>query len=337
MLHEMTTTLSGELDVRRLARAATDAITHLTGASVGEFFYNVVEDEQRYRLHAVSGMPRERFAYYPEPRTTELDRPSFDGTVVRCDDSTVDLAYVEDPPYRGMSEGLPEVRSHLAVPVVSASGEFLGNFLVGHPDAGRFDARDERLACELAAQVAITLDTAQRHQAERTTALALQRRLLPQVYVVPDGLEIAHEYVPGGPGAEVGGDWYDVSPLARDRTAFVVGDVMGKGVGAAAVMAQIRGAIRAYALEDLPPAVLVERLNRMVIGMSEDRVATCVYSVLDQTEGVLTLASAGHMFPAIVHAQQQDEPPQLQAGRPLGYRAQGTASTGSSSPSRLAC
>ncbi|MGC5410877.1 PP2C family protein-serine/threonine phosphatase, partial [Streptomyces sp. DT225] len=95
----------------------------------------------------------------------------------------------------------------------------------------------------------------------RETAVTLQRSLLPQELEQPDDLRIAATYPPGGTDAAVGGDWYDVITLGAGRTALVIGDVMGRGVRAAAVMGQLRTAVRAYARLDLPPHEVLQLLD----------------------------------------------------------------------------
>ncbi|KWX03095.1 Uncharacterized protein LI90_4145 [Carbonactinospora thermoautotrophica] len=134
----------------------------------------------------------------------------------------------------------------------------------------------------------------------RRTALTLQRSMLPQQVHQPDELRVATRYLPGSVEAEVGGDWYDVIPLGAGRTALVIGDVMGRGVRAAAVMGQLRSAIRAYARLDLPPHEVLHLLCGLVADMAEAQIATCVYAVFDPHEDQLQYAVAGHLPPLVV-------------------------------------
>ena len=103
--------------------------------------------------------------------------------------------------------------------------------------------------------------SARRAALERRIADELQHSLLPAVTFDPDQLEVATFYQPGVAGTQVGGDWYDVIEVGAGRTALVIGDVMGRGVNAAAVMGQLRTAVRAYARLDLPPADILEYLD----------------------------------------------------------------------------
>ncbi|MEU6664287.1 SpoIIE family protein phosphatase [Streptomyces sp. NPDC046821] len=155
-------------------------------------------------------------------------------------------------------------------------------------------------------------------RSQRETAVTLQRSLLPQELEQPDDLRIAATYQPGGTEAAVGGDWYDVITLGGGRTALVIGDVMGRGVRAAAVMGQLRTAVRAYARLDLPPHEVLQLLDGLAIEIDANQIATCVYAVHDPNEGRLVYASAGHL-PILVRDEsgtihRADEP----TGPPLG-------------------
>ncbi|MFJ9563696.1 SpoIIE family protein phosphatase [Streptomyces fuscichromogenes] len=166
------------------------------------------------------------------------------------------------------------------------------------------------------AEAAERLRASERRQ--RETAVTLQRSLLPQELEQPDDLRIAATYQPGGTEAAVGGDWYDVITLGGGRTALVIGDVMGRGVRAAAVMGQLRTAVRAYARLDLPPHEVLQLLDGLATEIDPNQIATCVYAVHDPNEGRLVYASAGHL-PILVRDEhgsvlRTDEP----NGPPLG-------------------
>ncbi|MEV0494630.1 ATP-binding SpoIIE family protein phosphatase [Streptomyces atratus] len=143
------------------------------------------------------------------------------------------------------------------------------------------------------AEAAERLRTSERRH--RETAVTLQRSLLPQELEQPDDLRIAATYQPGGTDAAVGGDWYDVITLGAGRTALVIGDVMGRGVRAAAVMGQLRTAVRAYARLDLPPHEVLQLLDGLAAEIDASQIATCAYAVHDPNEGRLVYASAGHL------------------------------------------
>ncbi|MBA4866634.1 SpoIIE family protein phosphatase [Streptomyces sp. PSKA54] len=166
------------------------------------------------------------------------------------------------------------------------------------------------------AEAAERLRASERRQ--RETAVTLQRSLLPQELEEPDDLRIAATYQPGGTDAAVGGDWYDVITLGGGRTALVIGDVMGRGVRAAAVMGQLRTAVRAYARLDLPPHEVLQLLDGLAAEIDPNQIATCAYAVHDPNEGKLVYASAGHL-PILVRDEKgtihrAEEP----TGPPLG-------------------
>ncbi|MBB4887497.1 ATP-binding SpoIIE family protein phosphatase [Streptomyces netropsis] len=150
-----------------------------------------------------------------------------------------------------------------------------------------------------AADVTDQVEAAERLRAserqQREAAVTLQRSLLPQELEQPDDLRVAATYQPGGKDAAVGGDWYDVITLGAGRTALVIGDVMGRGVRAAAVMGQLRTAVRAYARLDLPPHEVLQLLDGLATEIDPSQIATCVYAVHDPNEGRLVYASAGHL------------------------------------------
>ncbi|WP_059007746.1 ATP-binding SpoIIE family protein phosphatase [Streptomyces specialis] len=151
------------------------------------------------------------------------------------------------------------------------------------------------LATDVTDQVVAAERLRESESQQRAAAVTLQRSLLPQRLEQPDDLRVAATYQPGGIDAAVGGDWYDVITLGAGRTAVVIGDVMGRGVRAAAVMGQLRTAVRAYARLDLPPHEVLQLLDGLAAEIDASQIATCVYAVYDPNEGTLTYASAGHL------------------------------------------
>ncbi|WP_030378058.1 MULTISPECIES: SpoIIE family protein phosphatase [unclassified Streptomyces] len=207
------------------------------------------------------------------------------------------------------------VHSYLAVPL-RARGEVLGTLsLLRTRNERPFDDGDQVLACELAARAAMCIDNARLYGRERTAALTLQRSLLPTAPARHEGLDIAARYLPAL--SEVGGDWYDVLPLGPGRTALVVGDVMGKGVQAAAIMGQLSTATRALARLDLPPAELLGHLDD-IMGSLGDTIATCLYAVCDLRRGRCVLSSAGHLPPVLLLPDGEAELVDVPPGVPLG-------------------
>lgn len=193
-----------------------------------------------------------------------------------------------------------------------------------------FTADDLILAEELTAKAAVAIDNARRYSRERTTALTLQRSLLPQGLPHQEAVEVASRYLPGGTGAEVGGDWFDVIPLSGARVALVVGDVVGHGLHASASMGRLRTAVRTLADVDLPPDELLTHLDDLVLHLASDLQptghfqpagesgATCLYTVYDPVSRRFTLASAGHPLPLIISPDGTRTPVPAHPGPPLG-------------------
>jgi PAS domain S-box-containing protein len=176
ILNKTGAALAAELDLDRIVQLVTDACVELSGAEFGAFFYNVLDENgESYMLYALSGVPREAFSKFPMPRATDVFMPTFRGEgVVRADDILVDPRYGKNAPRKGMPEGHLPVRSYLAVPVTSRTGEVLGGLFFGHSKVAQFGAEHEGLVSSVAAQAAIAIDNARLFQAgERELA---QRR-----------------------------------------------------------------------------------------------------------------------------------------------------------------
>lgn len=177
--------VAAELDLDRLVQIVTDAGVELTGAAFGAFFYNVIDAHgESYTLYAISGVDRAEFAKFPMPRNTHVFAPTFQGVgIVRSHDITKDPRYGKNDPHFGMPKGHLPVRSYLAAPVASRSGEVLGGLFFGHPEAGVFNERAERILAGIAGQAAIAIDNvrlfeaAQREIAERRRAEAALQEL----------------------------------------------------------------------------------------------------------------------------------------------------------------
>jgi PAS domain S-box-containing protein len=147
----------------------------------------------------------------------------------------------------------------------------------------------------------LLVSSAIRDVTERKRAEVLERSFVPERLPEMPGVRLAARFVPGGAGVEVGGDWYDVFDVGDGRIGLVIGDVAGRGVQAAAVMAQLRNALRAYALDSHPPADALQRLNRLAWTLDRSVMATVIYLVFDAGSGIVELANAGHLPPLVRH------------------------------------
>jgi PAS domain S-box-containing protein len=160
ILNRAGSALAAENDVTRLVQIVTDEGVALTGAQFGAFFYNLINDAgESYMLYTLSGAPLEAFSKFPMPRNTQVFAPTFNGDgIVRSDDITKDPRYGHNSPRSGMPEGHLPVRSYLAVPVKSRTGEVLGGLFFGHAKTGVFTERSERGLAGLAAEAAVAID-----------------------------------------------------------------------------------------------------------------------------------------------------------------------------------
>ena len=226
---------------------------------------------------------------------------------IRIDD--VDHADILNPILREKG-----IRSLLGVPLL-AEDRVLGVLHVGSLESRLF-TDDERDLLQLAAdRMAVAIQHAALYE-QRRLADVLQRRLLPDLDRV-SGIELAGRYLPAS-GASLGGDWYDAFPLAGGRVAVAAGDVVGHGVAAAAVMAQVRTALRAYALDGDESAVVVERVNALIHDLGPPTMTTLAYVVLDAERESFEVVIAGHPPPLLIPRDGAASFLPLQGGIPLG-------------------
>jgi PAS domain S-box-containing protein len=240
------------------------------------------------------------------------------------------------------------ITSVIAAPLL-ARGELLGvmsialSNLTRRPDP-HYDGFDRDLAGAIASRVALAIDNAMLFEEERETALAFQKNLLPGDRPPRlDGLQIAWRYEPARPleshghgiQTQVGGDWYDVIPLSAGRVGIVIGDVEGRGARAAAIMGQLRAALRAFAQDDKPPAEILRKLDEWVRTMTRPErprfsdevirppLVSCTYFVYDAWSRVLSFANAGHAPPLLIFDGQVSELEYQGKGTLLGVRGHG--------------
>ena len=238
-------------------------------------------------------------------------------------------------------QGAAGCTSFLAMPLI-ARGAVVGCAVFGRaPASPAFNPGDVALAGALAARAAVGIDNARLYDRERRTAQALQRGLLPGQPDVPPGIEVAHAYLPVGDHV-VGGDWHDIVRLPDGRAALIVGDAMGHGPEAAAVMVQLRTAAHTLAELGLPPGQVLRKLDAMAAAMDTAATdpagtdpigtlamaagtaapfATCVYAVIDPSGGPSGIAQAGHLPPVLVLPGGATEVLDLPPGLPLGLGA----------------
>jgi putative methionine-R-sulfoxide reductase with GAF domain len=203
----------------------------------------------------------------------------------------VDTADLYNPLLRAVG-----IRSLMGAPLIT-EGRLVGVIHVGSLTTRHFGPEDIDLLQMVAGQVALAVE-ARRSNVERVAAATLARSLIPTRLPTVPGLDLAARYLPAHEGG-VGGDWYDVFRLPDGQVAVVMGDVVGRGLAAAVVMGRLRSALRAYALEVLDPAAVLERLDRKLQHFESGQMSTVLYGVIDPTLSTVDIASAGHPLPVI--------------------------------------
>ena len=210
-------------------------------------------------------------------------------------------------------------RAWVGLPLLS-SGAALGalRFSFTRP---RQITEEERVFLEaLAGQCAMALERASLFEREHTTAETLQRSLLPDRLPIVPGIVLEARYLPVTRNMEIGGDWYDAFRLPDGKLAVAVGDVMGKGLTAAAGMGRVRNALRALALTDPRPAAVLAGLDRLFIATElEEQVTTVAYLVVDPETGDGMVGNAGHLPLLLLSAGAPPRLDQTEAGTPLGW------------------
>jgi serine phosphatase RsbU (regulator of sigma subunit) len=196
---------------------------------------------------------------------------------------------VEHRRFRGSLAGVP----------LRIDGQVMGVLHVSTSEVGRFGAEDLRLLEAVGERAALAIGHARLREREHHLAETLQRSLLPRALPSGSGLSFSARYLPRGGDGPVGGDFYDAVVLPGGRVGLAIGDVAGKGLGAAATMGQVRAALHAYALADPEPAVVLEQMDRFVAAM--DAFATAVFVTIDG-EGEMAISSAGHPPPVLIDA-----------------------------------
>jgi PAS domain S-box-containing protein len=280
---------------------------------------------------------------YPEGHFCQQAMSRMDTVVV------TDLSEDQYPaPSPGSAQICDEVglTSTIAAPLV-VRGELLGVISLAlsrltERRERHYGADDRDFLSAIASRVAVAIDNAMLFEEERRTALAFQTSLLPLDPPALDGLEVAYKYVPAKPlethgqgiQTQVGGDWYDIIPLSAGRVGIVIGDVEGRGARAAAVMGQLRAALRAFAQDDKPPAEIMRRLDDWCRALAPPQVGefgpaadpptvSCTYLIYDAWSRILSFANAGHMPPLLVNGHDVSPLEIRHKGVLLGVRGRG--------------
>jgi anti-sigma regulatory factor (Ser/Thr protein kinase)/putative methionine-R-sulfoxide reductase with GAF domain len=210
------------------------------------------------------------------------------------------------------------IRSLLGVPLI-VEGDLIGVLHIGSLVPREFDLRDLAVLELAAARAAPAIERGRLLTAlerEHRNAVLMQRSLLPRRLASAAGVTIAARYLPARD--EVGGDWYDMIELPGGQIGIAIGDVVGHGLAAAALMGQLRTALRAYALDGNSPGRTLELVDRFAATLDEDTMATALYAVVDSNRGVARIASAGHLPPVLLSADGEPRVIEIPLAPPVG-------------------
>ncbi|MCW2760218.1 MAG: hypothetical protein JWR85_419 [Marmoricola sp.] len=322
-LAEAATELSKSLDYENtLAQVARLAVpTFADWCAI-----DLVEDDRLHRLAVEHVDPAkvqlalELEQRYPSDRDApggawEVIRTGRSSLVAEVTDEML-VAGARDEQHLQLARDL-QLRSAVIVPLV-ARGKVLGviSWVAAESDR-RYNESDVAFAEDLAKRCAIAIDNSQLYSQTMEAAERLQHAVLPDLTGGLTGWELANYYSPAG-RTEVGGDFFDAMALPDGRLALFVGDVMGRGVKAAAAMAQMRASIRAYIAVDPTPAVVLRHLDGLFTTYAMTQLVTLVYLVVDPSREQLSMINAGHPPPVILRADGRTEQPPWANGGPLG-------------------
>ena len=321
LLVEVGEALAGALTAERVNEVLVERAFPLVGATAGTI---VLADEDRGVLRALgwSGADAEvekDFAEYPLSELTPGGAAFLTGVPVFLAD--LDEVRARFPAVLPTLERLGR-HTLAALPLVSA-GVRLGALLVNFASERTLGTGERQFLTTTAAMAAQALLRASLLDAESRSVRALQRSLLPQALPVVPGLELAVRYVASDAAARIGGDWYDVVALPGGAVGLVMGDVEGHDLEAAALMGLVRSAVRAYALEGQPPAIVLARTNSFLAGLELGRMVTLAYAQLHPGERLITTVSAGHPATQVVSPDGTVREVPAETGPPLGVHDDG--------------
>jgi serine phosphatase RsbU (regulator of sigma subunit)/anti-sigma regulatory factor (Ser/Thr protein kinase)/anti-anti-sigma regulatory factor len=305
LLQRATAELSAATTPHEVAAAAAEHIRQLTGPESRVAVYEVDPSHRALAALTISGGSAESHRLWA---TLPLSAPVIAATAVL----ERRAVWIEDVSALPHSErALPAelvasmraygLAANVALPLIVA-GRVVGVIALAWPTVQRFPADERAMLLAVAEQCAQALDRARLYRAEQGIAETLQRSLLPARLPDLERLDLAAHYLPGAEGSQAGGDWYDVVHLVDDRVAIAVGDVVGQGPAAAAVMGQLRSALSTALLQGCEPAAALELLDRFAARLPGALASTAACLIVDGSAGTVTWARAGHPPPLLVTA-----------------------------------
>lgn len=301
LVQRATAALSGAATPDDVARVIVERVEDLLGRATQSAVFEL--DAAAHQLRMLVRRPAE-----PDPRShgDVVDLTS-DTLLTRAVRSGQPLWVHEPEPGEDPAAQDPELLALMrarglskvvSIPLVAA-GHVVGALAVGHTERGPLDPGERTTLLALADPGGVALDRARLYRAEHDIAETLQRSLLPQELPVVPRLPVAVRYRAGAAGTSAGGDWYDVVDVGEGRVAVVVGDVVGQGTAAAAVMGQLRTALSGHLLAGHGPARALDLLDRLVGRIPGARASTAICLVIDTVTGDVCWARAGHL-PALL-------------------------------------
>jgi PAS domain S-box-containing protein len=305
-LQQVTEAALTHLDLDELLEVLVERVCEVFGADVVRILLRDHADELLFTVGAASGLELER--------GTPVE---IAGALQEVVESGRSVTLQELPPGTALDPYIEaaHVNSLMASPLI-LKGKVAGVVEVGARGARRFTLEDERLLILMADRAGLAIEHARAYERELSNVEMLQRSLLPDKLPELEGIQVAASYMPGG--GKVGGDWYDAIPLDGGRVGIAMGDVVGHGIGAAALMGQLRHAMRAYALEGHPPGGVLDRLDRVVRSLDGGQMATLLYLVMEPDHGTVRFASAGHVPPLVISPDGEADYLESAPNPPLG-------------------
>jgi serine phosphatase RsbU (regulator of sigma subunit) len=286
-LQQVTEAALEHLELRDLLDVLVERVREVFAADIARILLQNHEDERLYMVGAAAGLDG-----------VEPGMPvEISDTLEEVVSANRSLTLQDLPAGAGLDPMMAGVGALMASPLV-IKGRLAGVVEVAMRSARPFTLEDESLLILMADRAGLAIEHARAYERELSNVELLQRSLLPERLPDVEGIQIAARYMPGG--ADVGGDWYDAIPLDGGRVGVAMGDVVGHGIGAASLMGQLRHATRAYALEGHPPAVVLDRLDRLVRSLDGGQMATLLYLVVEPDHGTIHYASAGHVPPLVI-------------------------------------
>ncbi|MGY1667228.1 SpoIIE family protein phosphatase [Geodermatophilus sp. SYSU D00696] len=303
LLQRVTAELSAATTPEEVARATAGHLVAQVGDECRAGVYELDETGRGLRLLALTGddgEARRHFAELPLSAPLAVTRAVAERRALWVE-------RLEDWPGRdgGLDGGQAEtltrfgLASTVALPLLVA-GRVVGVVGAGFPHPRSFGPAERGMLLAIVEQSAQALDRARLYRAEQDIAQTLQLSLLPQRLPRLERLALAAQYLPGAAGTSAGGDWYDVVELGEGRVGIAVGDVVGQGPSAAAVMGQLRSALSAALLQGCPPAQALELLDRFATRLPGALASTAACLVLDWEAGTVEYARAGHPPPLLL-------------------------------------